>query len=165
METIKKHSFFAPERRRHQVDCSSPIITDQSDAQSTDINYIMEQFQKTGQFTHVTKALPKYQDNTLAIPLEQAQDMLNEAKTLFMQLPAQLRSIMQNDPTKLHDFISNPENTDLLIKYKLIKLTDESKQKLEESKLSKSNQAKRDQSQPELPLNNFRKQTQSETDS
>lgn len=95
-------------------------LTDQSYKKSSDINNIMKQYQKTGLLLEPNKAFAKYQDNTLAIPLETAHELVNEARALFYELPSQLRKQMDNDPLKLEDFLSNPENHDQLIKYGLI---------------------------------------------
>lgn len=123
MTTSQTHySFGNKTHKRVQLDCSSPKITDQSSKAMCDINNIMAQYAKTGLFTHLSKDVGQYIDNTLAIPLEQAHDMLMEAKDLFYQLPAQVRKLMQNDPTQLNEFISDPDNHPILIKYGLIEL-------------------------------------------
>lgn len=106
--------------KRLKIDCSSPVVTDQSAKKMCDINNIMEQYRKTGLFPHVSKQVATYKDNTVIVPLEQAYEMLNEAKTLFYQLPAQVRKLMDNDPTKLNEFLSDPDNYEVLVKHKLI---------------------------------------------
>lgn len=116
----KIHSFYAPQRKRCQIDCSTPILTDQSDAKMADINNIMAQYAKTGLLPNINEHIASYQDNTLAIPLEEAHNILTAAKVLFMELPAQIRKLMDNDPTQLQSFLNNPDNQDILIKHKML---------------------------------------------
>lgn len=103
-------------RKRVQIDCSKPKLTDQSYKKSADINNIMLQYSRTGLLPQVKEKIARYVDNTDVLPLEIAHDKIREARTLFMQLPSDIRKLMDNDPTKLVSFIQNPENADILIK-------------------------------------------------
>lgn len=98
------------------IDCSSPQITDQSDAQACDINNIMKNYQKTGMLSHVSQKIAKFQDNTGLPSLEIAFKTVNEAMDAFSELPADIRKLMDNDPSKLEEFIQDKENTEILIK-------------------------------------------------
>jgi len=108
-------------RTRISIDCSEPLITDQSYKKASDINNIMKQYQKTGLLNEPNRALAKYVDNTLAIPLEDAHRLVNEATELFHQLPIQLRKQMDNNPLNLESFLSDPDNRAQLIQHGLIK--------------------------------------------
>lgn len=117
-------------RKRIQLNASEPKITDQSGKKQCDINNIMAQYAKTGMFTHLSKSVSQYIDNTLVIPLEDAHQIMSDAKDLFNQLPAQIRKLMDNNPQNLNTFISDPNNQDILIKHGLLtlrkaKITDE----------------------------------------
>lgn len=114
------HSFYHPERKRVQINCSEPELTDQSSKKMCDINNIITQYTKTGILPHVSKAVGRFIDNTQVLPLEEAHAIITHAKELFYQLPAQVRKMMDNDPTQLNDFLNNPDNRDLLIKHKLL---------------------------------------------
>lgn len=107
-------------RRDVSIDCSSPILTDQSFKNACDINTIMANYAKTGMLSHVSTLTPKYIDNTTIPNLERAYDIVNAAEELFFDLPANIRKLMDNDPSQLETFIANPENTDILIKHGVI---------------------------------------------
>lgn len=126
------------------IDCSEPVLTDQSYKKSSDINNIMAQYAKSGLLLEPNKAFAKYVDNTLAIPLEDAHNMLREAQELFMELPYQLRKQMDNDPMQLESFIQDPENHDQLVKYGIIT----PKQKADEATPSASPQPPAGSSDP-----------------
>lgn len=103
------------------IDCSSPQLTDQSYAQSCDINNIMAQYAKTGMLPLQQNAQPSYIDNTMIPNLEEAFNIVKLASEAFYELPAYIRRQMDNDPAMLEIFVSNPENEDVLIKYGVLK--------------------------------------------
>lgn len=102
------------------IDCSSPILTDQSDAQLCDVNYIMTQYVKTGLLPENLNMNSRFMDNTTVPTLEEAFDIVKSANNAFYNLPAQIRRQMDNDPAQLENFILNPDNEDTLVKYGLI---------------------------------------------
>lgn len=107
-------------RRDVSIDCSSPILTDQSFAKQCDINVIMAQYAKTGMLPQQTHTIPRYIDNTLIPNLEEAFSVVNAAVDMFYDLPPTIRKLMDNDPSQLEAFISNPSNRQLLIDEGLI---------------------------------------------
>lgn len=120
-------------RRRVSLDCSKPVLTDQSQKGMTDINNIMLQYSKTGLLPVQQQKVAHYIDNTEIMPLEEAHKLISDAKELFYQLPAQVRKLMDNDPTKLESFIKDEENTDILLKYGILEAKHiEKKQKTDE---------------------------------
>lgn len=104
-------------RRRVSIDCSSPVLTDQSAKNQCDINVIMDNYSKTGMFSHLSQKEPHYIDNTQIPNLESAFEITKAATNAFYELPATIRKLMDNDPSKLETFISDPENADLLFKH------------------------------------------------
>jgi len=103
-------------RRDVSVDCSSPLITDQSQKNECDINVIMKNYANTGMLSHTSTKTPKYIDNTTIPNLEKAYDIVYRAEEAFFDLPPDIRRLMDNDPSQLENFISNPNNADILIK-------------------------------------------------
>lgn len=94
-------------------------ITDQSKLKASDINVIVKRAEKTGVMPpNVRQGV--YGDFTNIPSLEESFDIQRKAINSFMELPSQLRKLMDNDPTKLVNFINNPENEDLLLKYGII---------------------------------------------
>lgn len=132
--TITNHTEL---RKRHSIDASSPKKTDQSDKNMTDINNIMLQYMKTGVLPVTQTKVAQYIDNTEIMSLEQAHDQIQHAKELFYELPATIRKLMDNDPTKLHSFITNKDNYDLLVKYDMV-VEKPKKIKVEETKSQNS---------------------------
>lgn len=106
-------------RKRTTVNVSSPLLTEQEHKNSCDINFIVAQFQKTGVMPPNTK-IPQYLDSTNIPSLEDAFRTVSEARTAFLDLPANIRRLMDNDPSKMEQFLSDSNNTDILLKYGVI---------------------------------------------
>lgn len=103
-------------RRDVSIDCSSPVLTDQSFKNACDVNVIMANYAKTGMLSHTTTIEPKFIDNTSIPTLEHAFDIVNRAEDAFYSLPPDIRRLMDNDPSQLESFIANDNNRDILIK-------------------------------------------------
>lgn len=108
------------EVRDHDYWSDEPSLTDQSDLQSSDINYIMKQYEKTGMLPINEKIQGIYQDNTDLPSLETAFNMVKSAQDAFESLPADVRKLMDNDPSQLENFIADPNNRDYLVKKGLL---------------------------------------------
>ena len=107
-------------RIRRQIDCSEPVLTDQSSKNSCDINVIMANYQKTGMFSHVSPHQPAYIDNTTIPNLVQAFSIARMASDMFMELPAYIRKLMDNNPANLENFIADSENREILLKHGIL---------------------------------------------
>jgi len=103
-------------RRDVSIDCSSPILTDQSYKNACDINVIMANYAKTGLLPQMQNREPQYIDNTQIPNLMEAFEITQKATDLFYSLPADVRRLMDNDPAQLENFVNNPENADILLK-------------------------------------------------
>lgn len=114
-------------RKRSTIDCSSPKITDQSYKKLCDINVIMANYAKTGVFGHVNQNAPRFIDNTGLPSLEKAFEIVYAAEEAFYELPAEIRKLMDNDPSKLESFIQTKENADLLLKHGVLLKREEPK--------------------------------------
>jgi len=117
---MKKMSFGTQSRIRVTLDCSHPRLVDDSLAAACDINNIMDKFKKSGMLPHFPERIPRFTDNTNIPSLEEAQEIYNRAKNAFMQLPAQIRKLMDNDPTQMDDFLANEDNAAIMKKYGLL---------------------------------------------
>ncbi len=98
----------------------SKSMTDQSAKKQTDINSIMANYAKTGLLPVQQEKVARYIDNTQIMPLEQAHELVRDAMNLFEELPAQIRKLMDNKPENMVNFIKDPENKDILIKYNVL---------------------------------------------
>lgn len=131
---MKSTSLVQKYRKRSTINCALPIKTDQSDKNACDINLIMENYQKTGLLPHFEEKIPSYVDNTTVPSLLDAHASIRAAKNLFMELPSQIRKLMDNNPENLETFLQDRENLDILVKHGVI----EKKQiKSVETKVSK----------------------------
>lgn len=106
-------------RNRVTVDCSRPELTEQEHANSCNINFIVAQFEKTGELPQSVR-IPKFQDNTETPTLEEAFNVARDATNAFLDLPATLRRQMDNNPENLESFILDPDNYDTLKKHGVI---------------------------------------------
>lgn len=61
-----------------------------------------------------------YGDFSNAVDLHTAMEQMREAQHRFMTLPAGLRAKFDNNWTKLHDWVTNPDNLDEAIELKML---------------------------------------------
>lgn len=105
--------------KRHHPKLSDKKVTDQSFKKSCDINNIVSQFAKSGRIPETNK-IPHYGDYSETPTLETAFEVAQNASNAFMQLPSNIRKLINNDPSQLENFIANSENKDLCIQYGLL---------------------------------------------
>lgn len=84
-------------------------MTQQDDANETDINVIVGRFVKSGQLPQLNMA-PLTGDFTNALDFRQAQEALKEANDAFAAIPANIRNRFNNDPAEFIEFANNPDN-------------------------------------------------------
>lgn len=86
--------------------CPEPTLTQQHQAQETDINYIVQQFGVTGMLPQSLN-MPTYQDFDAVFDYQSAMNAIIQADNQFLSLPAEVRKMFDNSP---HKFISYLEN-------------------------------------------------------
>lgn len=106
-------------KRTHPI-LSDKQLTDQSHKGMVDINSIMEKYRKTGMLPQFREKIPLFIDNTGIASVEEAHALVREANYLFEQIPSQVRKMMDNNPANLVDFVLNPENKEICLKYGLL---------------------------------------------
>lgn len=84
--------------------------TKQSFADETNINKIIERFNKTGQLPNLIKQDPKYGDYSNPQTYQESLNTIHLANEQFESLSAKVRNKFQNDPIKLLEFVSDPKN-------------------------------------------------------
>lgn len=89
--------------------CVGDSLTVQADAKAADMNFIMDRFQKTGQFPGFSSS-PAYGDFDNVSDFRTALDLVREAQADFMQLPAKVRARFENDPVQFVEFVEDPGN-------------------------------------------------------
>lgn len=95
------------------LDCSNlPSLTRQEFADECDINILMDRYEKTGMISHVNPRNPQYLDLSDVPDLQTAHQVIQNAATEFMALPAKVRREFDNDPMEFVKFAMNPDNID-----------------------------------------------------
>lgn len=107
METRK---FNFRQRLAHPVGEASR--TQQSHRETCDINTIMARYQKGQLIEHVNKRQGRYDDFLDFPDFHTALTKIGEAHEMFLEVPAKLREMFDNDPGKFLAFVTNPENED-----------------------------------------------------
>lgn len=109
-------------QRPGEVDNEGNIVyfTQQNHKNECDVNNIIKKYDKTGLILHVSKIEAQFGDLT-GFDFKQSLDMINNASTMFMELPSNIRKHFNNSPIDFLDFMDNPDNREEAIKLGLIK--------------------------------------------
>ncbi|AXL14786.1 internal scaffolding protein [Microviridae sp.] len=83
-------------------------ITEQHHTDQCDINKILAQFMETGIMPQ-TKANPQYGDVS-QVDFQEMQNTLATAKTMFEELPEQVKATFNNEMHSFLNFAENPDN-------------------------------------------------------
>lgn len=100
---------FSP-RKRLQIKFPKQGRTKQAQKQESDINWIMEKYQKTGLISHIAKHAPAYGIYS-ETDFKESMDLITSAQSMFAELPSSVRNRFENDPAKLLGYLEDPENT------------------------------------------------------
>lgn len=109
-------------RRRTTYKCSGSVKTDPSFKKSCDINNIVNSYKKTGVLSGNRPHLGQYIDASSVPTLETAFEASNLALNEFMKLPATLRKLIDNDPSKLESFLLDEKNHKLLVEHGVLEV-------------------------------------------
>jgi len=97
------------QKNRVQLTCSTKGRTKQAFKDECDINIIIKRFMRTGVLDFTQKNQPRYGDCT-GMEYQKAVQTVADAKTLFNELPAELRSRFDNEPALFLDFVQDERN-------------------------------------------------------
>ncbi len=97
-----------------------PSLTKQSARDECNINVIVKRFTKTGQLTHISDGLGEYRDMSGIPDLHEAMNIVADANSLFMELPAEIRKACGHDASNFIDFIDDEENFDQCVEWGLL---------------------------------------------
>lgn len=89
--------------------------TKQSHARSVDVNTIVKNFRKTGQLPREQYRQAFYGDFGTSIDFHDALIRVQEARDQFMDLPADVRRAVNDDPVEFLDLVLNPARQDELL--------------------------------------------------
>lgn len=111
----------AIERKATDAINTEPSMTQQHHAEDADINVLVRRFGITdGAIPPAVIDPAYYGDFTDAADFRTQLDRIHQAKEHFMELPADLRSRFNNDPTELFAWVSNKDNADRAIELGLL---------------------------------------------
>jgi len=94
--------------RRVLTKSGGTSLTEQHHKKACDINTIMAKYVKTGLCDHMAKYAPTFGDATGA-DFKAAQDLIANQKSVFNELPSQVREMFDNDPAQYLDKITSEE--------------------------------------------------------
>lgn len=92
-----------------------PSRTKQSEAAACDINNIVSRWMKSGSACDLTARVGQFLDVSNVPDFHAACNFVAGAKSLFLELPAEVREEFNNDPGRFLKFASNPANFDKLV--------------------------------------------------
>lgn len=113
--------------RRVQSDVSGPSRTKQSFAEGANINRIIAKYHDTGHMPMVNSREPKWGDFSQATDYFTALNRVADARDLFDELPARIRSAFRNDPGELIQALEDPNRLDELVELGLVEVTEDGK--------------------------------------
>ena len=93
--------------------------TRQDDLQKSNINNIVGRYMKTGELP-ITNREAFFADVSALPDFQSAIEMVDKARAGFMELPAEVRSMHDNDPAKFIDWTSDIANRDEMVKMGLL---------------------------------------------
>jgi phage internal scaffolding protein len=117
---------------RKQIDCSGVSKTDQSYKKAVNINNIIKKFKKTGVLPETRQGV--YGDYSQVPTLEEAHEAVKMASEAFMSLPATVRKLMDNDPSKLELWLSDEANYDIAVENGLLEKKPDAPAKIMQTK-------------------------------
>jgi phage internal scaffolding protein len=98
-------------------------LTEQAHRNETNINYILEDYRKTGLLKHAKDYEGKYDDVSVQ-DFQDAMFLVKRASDMFNDLPNDIRQRFGNDPGQFIQFTQNPENKAEMEKMGIIKGND-----------------------------------------
>lgn len=91
------------------------MLTKQADKDAADINIIVRTYGTSNQFANVNPNSPMYQDNTTVPDLIEATNLVNAAREEFMNFPAEVRALANNDPIQFLQMLHQEDTRKALI--------------------------------------------------
>lgn len=126
MKTIERITLPSGKTRiRVSTVFEKPSKTQQQFKDDCDVNLILEKYTKGEDITHLSNRQGTYADVSQVDGLLDAHIQLKAAEKAFMQLPAQLRKKLGNNPLALEDYLNDPENIEEALHYGLLQAREE----------------------------------------
>ena len=103
------------------TEVGGPSLTRQEFAEEADINNLMARYERTGVISHQSPKTPRYVDWSEMPDLHSALQILADAETAFMSLPAKVRAEFENDVSQFVKYAEDPENLEQMRSWGLAK--------------------------------------------
>ncbi len=100
---------------RHGFETVGESLTQQHFAKEADIKTIIKKHDRTGIISHVARGVAHYGDYSEVNEYREALDMVNSANASFMELPANVRAMFENDAGAFFEFATNPANDEKMV--------------------------------------------------
>ncbi len=106
-------------RRRVQLICEDPSLTEQAHQESCDINNILKRV--TPEMIHGIIDNPgQYGDFSNCGSFQESLDKINESKELFLALDPAIRKRFRNNPMELVEFLDDESNHDEAVRLGIV---------------------------------------------
>lgn len=102
------------ERRSSALTLDTNGGANSADADGVNINKIMAKFKKHGTLPRVNTQNPLYGDFTFPEDIHSVREAVHQAEDRFMDLPADVRSVCENDWVNFYELFSTPEGRETL---------------------------------------------------
>lgn len=87
----------------------------QSFKDDCNINLIVKRHAQTGMWDHLANTTPTYGDNSAAVDLQVAFQSVKDAEEAFKQLPAAVRAVVNHDPVRFLEALSDEDDFAFLV--------------------------------------------------
>jgi phage internal scaffolding protein len=115
MMTKVKFKTAYDERKREGFQTTGESLTQQHFAQEADIKTIIKKHDRTGIISHVARGVAQYGDYSEVNEYREALDKVQNAQSMFMLLPSEVRAKFENDPGAFFEFATNPANNEKMV--------------------------------------------------
>ena len=99
------------------VNFTEPSLTEQSHAETVNINNVMARYQRNRLLDHVNMHQGTYNDYVDAPSYYEAQVAIANANSMFETVPSEIRANFNNDPAQFLGWIQNPDNREAIEEY------------------------------------------------
>ena len=90
--------------------CSDKSLAKQSEAQSCDVNVIVQRWLKSGGVMDLSQRVGQFLDVADVPDYHTSLNFVRNAEAMFLALPVSVRERFDNDPGRFLDFAQNPDN-------------------------------------------------------
>lgn len=98
-------------------------LTEQAHKDTTDMNKILADYHRTGLLRHAKQNEGRYDDVT-AQDFTEAMTIVANAKSMFEELPSNIRKEFHNQPEQFLNFVQNPKNAPEMLRMGILKGND-----------------------------------------